>query len=37
MEKFFNTAGPTQKDINYYISSFDRIDYEEIEMLIHSR
>ena len=37
MKKFFNTAGPTQKDINYYISSFERIDYEEIEMLIESR
>ena len=37
MEKFFNTAGPIQKDINYYISSFDRVDYEEIEMLITSR
>ena len=37
MDRFFNTAGPTQTDINYYISSFDRIDYDEIEMLMDSR
>jgi hypothetical protein len=42
MDRFFNTAGPTKTDINYlvanlYISSFDRVDYEEIEMLIHSQ
>ena len=37
MKKFFNTAGPTKTDINYYISSFERIDYEEIEMLISSQ
>ncbi|NEW61557.1 AAA family ATPase [Sulfurovum sp. bin170] len=37
MDRFFNTAGPTKTDINYYISSFDRVDYEEIEMLIKSQ
>ena len=37
MDRFFNTAGPTKTDINYYISSFDRVDYEEIEMLIRSQ
>ena len=37
MEKFFNTAGPIKIDINYYISSFERVDYEEIEMLIASQ
>ncbi|SFV62529.1 hypothetical protein MNB_SV-12-269 [hydrothermal vent metagenome] len=37
MDRFFNTAGPTKTDINYYISSFERVDYEEIEMLINSQ
>jgi len=37
MDRFFNTAGPTKTDINYYISSFERVDYEEIEMLIRSQ
>lgn len=35
MEKFFNTAGPMKRYMNYYISSFDRFDYDEIESLIH--
>jgi hypothetical protein len=35
MEKFFNTAGPMRQDLNYYISSFDRMDYKEIERLIN--
>jgi len=34
MEKFFNTAGPIKKDMHYYISSFERFDYENIESLI---
>jgi len=34
MENFFNTAGPIKSDMNYYISSFDRFDFEEIRNLI---
>ena len=34
MEKFFNTAGPMINEDHYYISSFERFDYEEIEYLI---
>ena len=37
MEKFFNTAGPIIKEDHYYISSFDRVDYEEIERLIRQK
>ena len=34
MERFFNTAGPMRQDLNYYISSFERFDYDEVESLI---
>lgn len=34
MQKFFNTAGPTKKDINYHIDLLSRVDWEEIEGLI---
>lgn len=34
MDKFFNTAGPIKPDIHYYISSANRIDWDEIDMLI---
>ena len=34
MKKFFNTAGPTKKDINYHIDLLSRVDWEEIEALI---
>jgi len=34
MEKFFNTAGPIKSDMNYYISSFDRLNFDEIKNLI---
>ena len=37
MEKFFNTAGPTKFDLNYYISTFVRIDWEDLSMLIDSQ
>jgi len=37
MEKFFNTAGPIKKNLHYFISSFDRIDYEDIENLINQQ
>lgn len=34
MEKFFNTAGPVIPADHYHISSFKRIDWEEIQLLI---
>ena len=34
MNKFFNTAGPIKPEMHYYISSADRIDWDEIDMLI---
>ncbi|MCK5679396.1 AAA-like domain-containing protein [bacterium] len=34
MEKFFNTAGPIKPELHYCISSFDRIDWPEIQHLI---
>ena len=34
LEKFFNTAGPIIPDDHYYISSFERLDWEEIQHLI---
>ena len=37
MEKFFNTAGPIIPEDHYYISSFDRIDWEEIQHLIEQK
>ncbi|MEA3332093.1 MAG: AAA-like domain-containing protein, partial [Pseudomonadota bacterium] len=37
MEKFFNTAGPIVPELHYYVSSFERIDWEEIKVLIDSR
>lgn len=37
MDKFFNTAGPTQFEDNYYISSFERVDWDELLTLIHSK
>jgi hypothetical protein len=37
MKKFFNTAGPIIKEDHYYISSFERVDYEEIEQLIRQK
>lgn len=37
LPKFFNTAGPIQADIHYYIEPLSRIDLEEVEMLIYQR
>ena len=37
MNKFFNTAGPIIPSDHYYISSADRIDWDEIDMLIASK
>ena len=37
MEKFFNTAGPIIPEDHYYISSFERIDWEEIQHLIKQK
>ena len=37
MKKFFNTAGPTNSADHYHISSLERIDWEEVEMLIASK
>ncbi|MGM0623369.1 MAG: AAA family ATPase, partial [Campylobacterota bacterium] len=37
MKKFFNTAGPTKKDINYHIDLLSRVDWEEIESLIEQQ
>lgn len=34
MQKFFNTAGPTKKDINYHIDLLSRVDWDEIQGLI---
>lgn len=37
MEKFFNTAGPIQPDIHYMVNPLNRINLDEIEMLITQR
>ena len=37
LPKIFNTAGPIQADIHYYIEPLSRIDLEEVEMLIYQR
>jgi predicted AAA+ superfamily ATPase len=37
VEKFFNTAGPVQDDINYMVDPLRRIDYENILQLIRTR
>ena len=34
MEKFFNTTGPIIPEDHYYISSFERIDWEDFQHLI---
>ncbi len=34
MEKFFNTAGPIKPELHYRISSFERLDWPEIQHLI---
>ncbi len=36
MEQFFNTAGPMKPEIHYRIPSFERIDRDEMQMLITS-
>lgn len=36
-EKFFNTAGPIQRDIHYNVNPLIRIDKEEMEYLIRQR
>jgi len=36
MDKFFNTAGPIKPNKHYYIPSSERIDWDEIEVLIAS-
>lgn len=37
MEKFFNNAGPIQKDIHYSVDPLSRINLDEIESLISQR
>ncbi len=37
MEKFFTTAGPIKPDLNYYIPSSERMDWQEIWTLIDSQ
>lgn len=37
MEKFFNTAGPIVPELHYYIPSFERIDWDEIQNFADSR
>jgi DNA polymerase III delta prime subunit len=37
MEKFFNTAGPIKPDLHYQIDPLERVDWEEIHMLIGSQ
>lgn len=34
MEKFFNTAGPIQPGLHYFVNPLERIDYNEIQLLI---
>lgn len=37
MEKFFNTAGPIQPDMHYFVNPLDRINFHEMEILISQR
>lgn len=37
MEKFFNTEGPIQSDIHYFVDPLSRVDMDSIEMLIRQR
>ncbi|MBT4837464.1 MAG: AAA family ATPase, partial [Methylococcales bacterium] len=37
MHKFFNTAGPIKKELHYYIPPLERIDWDEVQMLIASQ
>ncbi|MDP7157870.1 MAG: AAA-like domain-containing protein, partial [SAR324 cluster bacterium] len=32
--KFFNTAGPIKPELHYHIPSLERVDWEEIQVLI---
>lgn len=35
--KFFNTAGPIQRNMHYHIDPLKRIELEEVEMLMAQR
>ncbi|HIJ33125.1 MAG TPA: ATP-binding protein, partial [Gammaproteobacteria bacterium] len=37
MNKFFNTAGPIRPDDHYHIPSLERIDWEEVKVLMASK
>ena len=37
MERFFNTAGPIKKELHYYIEPLERIDLEEVLLLIRQQ
>lgn len=37
MERFFNTAGPIKRDLHYYIEPLERIDLEEVLLLIRQQ
>ncbi len=37
MSRYFNTAGPIRRDDHYYIEPLDRIDLEEILILIDQK
>ncbi|MEA3545903.1 MAG: AAA-like domain-containing protein, partial [Thermodesulfobacteriota bacterium] len=37
MEKFFNTAGPIKPELHYRIPSLERLDWDEVQMLIASQ
>jgi hypothetical protein len=37
MQKFFNTAGPTIEDDHYHLDSLSRLDWPEIQQLIHTK
>ena len=37
MEKFFNTAGPIKPELHYRIPSFERLDWDDVQMLIASQ
>ena len=36
-ERFFNTAGPIQRDIHYYLPPLERLDKDELFSLIDAR
>lgn len=37
MERFFNIAGPIKKDIHYYIEPLNRLEWDEIQLLLNQQ